>query len=137
MRIVRTVFLSGVLVLIGGAFAWFARGEYDKHFMMEGHFHIVSRADQDHEVVLKFPSGKQVDFNLKKNGSVDFVITDTGEGSITVIVDGRVRDQVGYVTSMNSIVVLIIDEDHTGFSQIFPSLYTEQGAAADAGKRRH
>ena len=64
-----------------------------------------------------------------KSGSVDFMITNTGEGSITVIIDGKVRDQVGYVTSMNSIVVLTIGEDHTGYSKIFPPLYTKQGAA--------
>jgi hypothetical protein len=42
--------------------------------------------------------------------------------------DGENRDQVGYVTSMNSIVVLVIGEEQTEFSQIFPSLITEPGA---------
>lgn len=115
-------------LLIGGVCAWILRGEYDKHFMMEGHFHVVSNAKQDHEVVLEFPSGKQVDFNLKKGSSFRFKQLDTGEGSVAVSIDGKVRDQVGYVTSKNSIVVLVIGDQETGFSQIFPSLSTEQGA---------
>lgn len=115
-------------LLIGGVCAWILRGEYDKHFMMEGHFHVVSNAKQDHEVVLEFPSGKQVDFNLKKGSSFRFKQLDTGDGSVAVSIDGKVRDQVGYVTSKNSIVVLVIGDQETGFSQIFPSLSTEQGA---------
>lgn len=104
--------------------------------MMEGHFHIMSNAKLDHKVGLNFPSGKHLIFNLKKGGSVDFKLPDTGEGSITISIDGVVRDHVGYVTSMNSIVVLVIGEEQTEFSQIFPSLSTEQNTAADGSASR-
>ena len=112
------------------------RGEYDKHFMMEGHFHIMSTASRDHDVVLKFPSGERAGFNLKKNRSLNFKQTNTGEGSITVTIDGKDRDKIGYVSSMNNIVIIAIGDNQTRFSQIFPSLSTEQGAAGDADKLR-
>lgn len=112
-------------LLIGGLCTWMLRGEYDRSFMMEGHFHIVGNAKLDHHVDLHFPSGKHMSFNLKKGGSVDFKLPDTGEGSITVSIDGVVRDHVGYVTSMNGIVILVIGEEQTIFSQIFSSISAE------------
>jgi hypothetical protein len=137
MKFTKAALIIIAPLLFGGFCAWMLRGEYDKHFMMEGHFHIVSNAKLDHKVDLNFPSGKHLGFNLKKGGSFDFKLPDTGEGSITISIDGMVRDHVGYVTSMNSIVVLVIGEEQTEFFQIFPSLSTEQSAAADgAGRRR-
>ena len=131
MRFAKIGLLIIVSILFSSLFSWILRGEYDRHFMMEGYFHIVSNANQDHEVTLKFPSGKQMVFSLKKGSSVDFKLSDTGEGSIAVSIDGKIRDHVGYVTSMNSIVVLVIGEEQTEFSQIFPSLITEQTSGAD------
>lgn len=71
-------------------------------------------------MTLTFPSGKQTGFNLDKNGICMFQLPDTGEGAISVFLDGKERDKVGYVTSMNSITVLVIGEKETEFSQIFP-----------------
>ncbi|MDC0368512.1 hypothetical protein OAN13_02345 [Opitutales bacterium] len=136
MKYAKIGSLIMISLVVGSLLAWVIRGAYDQHFMMEGYFHVVSNAKQDHEIGLKFPSGKQMDFTLKKGSSVDFKLSNTGEGSITVAIDGTVRDQVGYVTSMNSIVVLVIGDEETEFSQIFPSLITEQGSAADAAKPR-
>lgn len=106
--------------------AWVLRGEFDKHYMMEGHFHIISTASQNYDVVLKFPSGEYVSFYLTSGGTYDFKQTNTSEGSITVAINGKDRDEIGYVTSLNSIVVLTVGDKETGFSQIFPSLNTEQ-----------
>lgn len=75
--IVISLFVSGLLT-------WIARGEYDKHFMMDGYFHVVSNANQDHEVILEFTSQKQMNFSLKKGGSFNFKLDDTGEGSIAL-----------------------------------------------------
>ena len=136
MKMGKTGLFIIASLILGGLCAWILRREYDKIFMMEGHFHVMSTAKQDHDVVLEFPSGKEVSFNLKKSGLFDFKQSDTGEGSITVSIDGEVRDQVGYVTSMNGIVVLVIGDGKTETSQIFPSLSTKQGAAADADKPR-
>jgi hypothetical protein len=131
MRFAKVGLLIVLSLFIGGLFSWILRGEYDEHLMMEGHFHIVSNTKQDHRVTLRFPSGKQMDFNLKKGDSVDFKLYETGEGSIAVSIDGNLRDHVGYVTSMNSIVVLVIGEEETLFSQIYPLLTTEQKRGAD------
>jgi hypothetical protein len=136
MKYTKTGLTIIASILIGGLCAWMLRGEYDRIFMMEGHFHIMSNAKLDHRVDLHFPSGKHLSFNLKKGGSVDFKLPDTGEGSIAVSIDGVERDHVGYVTSMNSIVVLVIGEEQTEFSQIFPLLSAGQYAAADGSVRR-
>ena len=108
--------------MLSGVLTWVIRGEYDRHFMMEGAFHVVSHSSKAHEILLKFPSGKTKEFKLEAGAVTDFRLMETGEGSIMVSLDGEFRDLVGYVTSMNSMIVLVIGEETTGFSQIFPSL---------------
>ncbi|GAA4355824.1 hypothetical protein [Kangiella marina] len=120
-KVLLSIFIS---FIVGCLCAWLLRGEIDKQFMMEGHFHIVSTASQNFDVVLKFPSGEYESFDLKSGGTYRFKQTDTGEGSITVVINGVGREQVGYVTSLNSIIVLTVGDNETGFSQIFPSLNT-------------
>lgn len=136
MKSAKTALFIVISLFVSGLLTWIARGEYDKHFMMNGYFHVVSNANQDHEVILEFPSQKQMNFSLKKGGSFNFKLDDTGEGSITVSIDGKVRDKIGYVTSMNNIVLLVVGNERTEFSQIFPSLITEQGTTVNADKPR-
>ena len=120
-KVLLSIFTS---FIVGWLCAWLLRGEIDKQFMMEGHFHIVSTASQNFDVVLKFPSGEYERFDLKSGGTYSFKQTETGEGSITIVINGADREQVGYVTSLNSIVVLTVSDNKTSFSQIFPSLNT-------------
>lgn len=120
MRLAKTAFLLLVSFFVGGGMAWFIRGKYDQIFLIEGHFHVVSASSQDHEVILQFPSGKKLDFTLTREGSFNFVVQETGEGSITVIVDDKMPIQVGYVTSLNGLVILVIDEDKTVYSLFSP-----------------
>lgn len=101
------------------AASWIARGIYDDAFMMNGHIHVISRLSGDHSVTLEFPSGEKRELNLKESGSTDLEVLNTGEGSISVFVDGELIDQVGYVTSMNNPIVLCVSEEAVGFSQIF------------------
>lgn len=122
MKVVKIIVITIISLLIGSISAWILRGEYDKHFMMEGYFHVISNAKKDHNIVLQFPSGKEKSFLLKKGTSIDFKLRGTGEGSISIFIDGKIRDKVGYVTSMNSAIVLVINDTATHFSQIFPSL---------------
>jgi hypothetical protein len=122
MKAAKTALTIIGALFIGGLCSWILRGEYDQHFMMEGHFHIVSNAQQDHDITIIFPSEKQIHFTLKQGGTFDFRQLNTGEGSVAISIDGKLRDQVGYVTSMNSIVVLVIGDTQTQFSQIFPAL---------------
>ena len=112
--------------MIGAAAAWFARGVWDEAFMMENHFHISNQSDKDIDLEIQFPSGAKFDSKLQGGGSSDFRVDSTGEGSVKVLVNGKVIGDVGYVTSMNSIVVLSVNESKVRFSQIFPGLKTEQ-----------
>jgi uncharacterized cupredoxin-like copper-binding protein len=117
---IKAMILLATAAMLSGTASWIARGVYDRHFMMEGTFHVVSHCTEAHEVLLKFPSGKTKTLELAPGAVTDFRIKETGEGSIAVNLDGEARDEVGYVTSMNSIVVLVIGDKTTKFSQIFP-----------------
>lgn len=126
LKIISSLILAGV---IGATIAWFARGVWDETFMMENHFHISNHSDKDIDVEIQFPSGAKFDSKLQGWGCTDFRVDSTGEGSVQVLVNGKVVGDVGYVTSMNSIVVLSVNESKVGFSQIFPGLKTEQVSA--------
>lgn len=114
--------LKIALILIICVLAWIARGVYDQHFMLEGYYHVVGSSKKDQKIILGFPSGQKVKFELKKQGVFDFKLKETGEGSISVSVNGAMREKVGYVTSMNSMIVLVIGDKEVSFTQIFPSL---------------
>lgn len=129
MKYIKTIILISISICI--FIGWFFRGIYDNAFMMTGLVHIINNTKNDHAIDLKFPSGKVVNFNLKVEGFADQKVTNTGEGGIIVTVDGKDRSPVGYVTTMNNPIVLVINDDSIGFSQIFPSLITEPKNVAD------
>lgn len=118
-------------ITLGGVAGWFVRAEYDELFMLEGVFHVVNLSNQNLDVTLEFPSGHQENMSLRANSSTDFVLHNTGEGSISVTVDQNKLEAVGYVTSMNNITVLAISPKEAMFSQIFPSLISEQTTQTD------
>lgn len=125
----RVIIISGLCVLsiiLGAIGGWFVRGEYDELFMHEGVFHVVNLSNQTLDVTLEFPSGHQENMSLRANGSTDFVLHNTGEGSISVTVDQNKLEDIGYVTSMNSITVLTISPKEAMFSQISPSLISDK-----------
>jgi len=130
MRILKIILLSAsclfVGALVGGILSWMVRGAWDEQFMLEGRFHVVSVLNEDHDVTLRFPSGRQVNFPLEKGSTEDFRVTGTGEGSVEVLVDGAPKGRVGYVTSMNTQIILVITENGVRVSRIYPSLDTEQ-----------
>ncbi len=119
---IKAIILFTTLAMLSGGISWIARGKYDHYFMMEGAFHVINHGKGTHEVLLRFPSGKTKKFNLGAGATTHFRLKETGEGSIEVTLDGKARDEVGYVTSMNGIVVLVIGEKTTNFSQIFPAI---------------
>lgn len=128
MRFLKIASCLILAALVGATIAWIVRGIWDEEFMMEGHFHVINHSDKNLDVELRFPSGAILDCDLQGSGSEDFRINNTGEGSVKVLVNGKLVDSVGYVTSMNSIVILTVSETGVGFSQIFPGLKTEQVA---------
>lgn len=125
MKKTKVLLLTLASFIVGLLCAWVLRGEFDKHFMMEGHFHIVSTASENFDVVLQFPSGESASFYLNSGDTHSFKETNTGEGSIIVFINGKDRDQIGYVTTLNNMIVLTVGDKETGFSQIFPSLNEE------------
>lgn len=125
-RVIRISGLYLLLIALGVIGGWFVRGVYDDLFMHEGLFHVVNLSNQNLDVTLGFPSGHQENISLRANGSADFVLHNTGEGAISVTVDQNKLADVGYVTSRNSITVFAISPKEAVFSQIFPSLISEQ-----------
>ncbi len=125
MRFLKQLCLLILVVVCGFVLAWFARGEWDKAFFMEGQFHVVNQTENEIDVVLDFPSGEKVNLEIGGLGSSDFRMRDTGEGSVQVSVDNQVVYSVGYVTSMNGIVVLSIGDSGVNFSQIYPGFESD------------
>lgn len=109
-----------ILLLVFVATTWFGRGLYDKLFMLEGQVLLVNATAEDHTIKLTFPLGEELKVDLKAGDSSRFVIGKTGEGSIDVTIDGTGKDDVGYLTTMNGIVILTIAEDSIIFSQFSP-----------------
>ena len=98
---------------------WFARSIYEEMFLWNGHFHVVNCTDHPIDVTIAFPSGKQHRFTLIVSGSHDFSEFRTGEGDIVVIVSGRSAERLDYVTSMNPMTVISINENNSQSSQVF------------------
>jgi len=110
----------GVLCLTAAG-SWTARGIYDEHFLLEGRIHVINQAQLDQRVTLSFPSGVSTELDLPARGSADLLVPETGEGSIRVAIEGVERDEVGYVTSINDPIVLVVGEHRTSFSQLSSS----------------
>ena len=107
-----------VFLIVASAGAWITRGFYDRIFMMEGCIHIVSNLPEDQTIDLTFPSSETRSVSLTRYGAKTIRVRKTGEGSISVTRVGKTSD-VGYVTSKNGIIVLHINSDRVGFSQVF------------------
>lgn len=114
------LFITAVAVVCGVMIGWFARAIYDKLFFLEGTILVVNCTDQTLDITLDFPSGTSKQMTLNPKASHEYVETNTGEGDISVSIPGRTPENVGYVTTMNDIIVLSIDDNNTTFSQILP-----------------
>lgn len=111
--------MKKALILLVCLAAWIARGVFDEIFMMNGHIHVINHSQDDVRITLEFPSGERREIDLKKNGSTDLEVSNTGEGSITVLAGDKITDRVGYVTSLNRPIILCISEEDVSFSQIY------------------
>ena len=107
-----------ILLLIVVAATWIGRGLYDRLFILEGHVVAVNATAEDHTIGFAFPAGDEIEIDLKAGASLQFEVAKTGEGSVDVTIDGTRREEVGYVTSMNGMIVLTIAEDRVTFSQV-------------------
>ena len=99
-----------LLVILAAGAAWVVRGVYDELFLGEGTFHIVNATSVPMEVELEFPSGERRAGLVAAESALDVRVLDTGEGSVSVSVDGVERGRVGYVTSLNGRSVVTLTE---------------------------
>lgn len=109
-----------ILLFVFVVTTWLGRGLYDKLFMLEGEVFVVNATAEDHTMKLTFPLGEELKVDLKAGDSSRFVIGKTGEGPICVTIDGTGKNDVGYLTTMNGMVILTIAEDNVIFSQFSP-----------------
>jgi hypothetical protein len=122
MRVPKLTLCLILGLLAGAVGSWFLRAAYDRHFMLNGRIYVLNAIGQDAVVTLKFPSGVVRTLALKQGASREFVLHDTGEGSVAVLIDEELRDHVGYVTAMNPMILLVVGEKTTQYSQINPAL---------------
>ena len=87
---------------------------------MEGRILVVNSTAATHKIQVSFPSGKLLDFDLASGASSEAHVEDTGEGSVRVVVDGTRSEDIGYVTSRNSVMVLTVSDSKIVLSQITP-----------------
>lgn len=79
---------------------------------------VVNATTEDHTIGLAFPSGEKIDIDLKAGASARTMIGKTGEGSLSLTIDGSRRSEEGYLTSMNGMTILTINDDRVIFSQV-------------------
>ena len=100
---------------------WLARGVYDEIFLLDGHVLVVNATEEPRQIQLVFPSGEQMDLEIVNGGSASATVESTGEGSVEVIIDGGVRkERVGYVTAMNSLIIITVSDERVVFSHVSP-----------------
>lgn len=114
----HTILLSTGLSLFCFGLAWILRGYYDSHFLLEGHLHLSNPRQESIELQLRFPSGYETQLQLKQGESRTLYTPSTGEGSIQIHINQRETHQLGYVTSLNGMIVLQLSNP-PHFSQVF------------------
>ena len=109
-----SVFLLSICV----ATTWLGRGVYDRMFLLEEQVFLVNATNEAHTIELAFPSGEKLKLNLKGGASSRLKFGKTGEGSVTFTIDGTRKEDVGYVTSRNGMIVIAVTHDRVIFSQV-------------------
>ncbi len=105
-----------ILTIVGVLISWFARGFYDEVMLYKGYFHVVNGTEKYKTIELTFPSGESRKANIHPGKKSSFIVPNTGEGSIAVKSDGQEIDKIGYVTSFNPPIVIVVMEDKALFS---------------------
>jgi len=130
----RTILLIILAAFIAGGGAWFGRGIYDRIYMLEGYFMVVNMTPEDHDVRVRFPSGRSHEGRISSRGSHTFRVRNTGEGGVSVFLDGteitHKENGCGYVTGINSPKVLVVQSDKVTMINYYADLtldYIEDG----------
>ena len=88
-------------------------------FLLEGQVLVINATAEAHTIHLAFPSGQEVELDLKGGACSRVFVGKTGEGSIVVTIDGDREEEVGYVTSQNGMIVIAVAQDRVTHSQVF------------------
>ena len=90
----------------------------DELMFYKGYVHLINGTKEQKNIELIFPSGESRKANIHPGKSRTFFVLNTGEGSITVNLDGQEIDKVGYVVVPNSPIAIVAMEDRAIFSII-------------------
>lgn len=112
--VIFTIYVIFTTIAVIGS--WFARGLYDELMVYRGYFYLINGTENQKTIELTFPSGESRNANLHPEQLETFVVSNTGEGSISVKSDGEELEKVGYVTSFNSPIVIVVTDDQVVFS---------------------
>lgn len=114
--VIFTIYVFFTIVAVVAS--WFARGLYDELILYQGYFHVINGTENQKTIELIFPSGESKSADIHPGNLNTFVVSNTGEGSIAVKSDGQKIGKVGYVTTFNSPIVIVVMEDKALFSLI-------------------
>ncbi|MGK7939808.1 MAG: hypothetical protein AB4062_06590 [Crocosphaera sp.] len=111
-----TIYIILTIVAVVGS--WFVRGFYDELMLYKGYFHVINGTDNNKTIELTFPSGESKNANINPGNLNTFVVFNTGEGSISIKSDGQDLGNVGYITTFNPPIVIVVMDDKVIFSYI-------------------
>lgn len=122
----RCFLLSGLLMsVVAGGGLWVTRGIYDEIMMDDGVFHVINADTSQRSIELTFPSGERRSAVIQSGQAIDFHVANTGEGAVMVTADGEHVGSVGYVTTINSLTVIVVQPKGALFSQYFRGLESD------------
>ncbi|WP_107667369.1 hypothetical protein [Cyanothece sp. BG0011] len=107
-----------ILTTVAVIGSWFARGVYDDLKFYNGYCHVINGTEEDKIIELTFPSGESTKANIQPRNLTTFAVSNTGEGSIAVKSDGQEIGNVGYVTSFNPPIIIVVMDNKIVFQYL-------------------
>ena len=116
-RCMKRMLFSNLVVAVSiASVTWLARGTYDQHAMDNGVFYLINGDAESRSIELAFPSGERRRAVLDGGASAEFVVLNTGTGSVSVKVDDSDVGPGHYVTTSNPLTVVVARSDGALFS---------------------
>ena len=119
MKKIKLLIIIIIALFFTGLLGWLTRSVWDSVFYLHGRVHVVSALPMKANISITFPSGKKKEFELDRFQSKNLYIENTGEGSITVVVDNKELKCDSYVTSINPLIVLTLTAEKAIFSAVY------------------
>ena len=90
---------------------WLARELYLEFFTDSAIIRMTNFSEQEVAVELIFPSSERIEFHLDEKAYHDLQVAHTGEGSISVRINENEKILIGYVTTINTPMLISIGHD--------------------------